>query len=75
MVVELVLSVDEEDEQEGEDAEEKLEDPGAEGHVDVENIALFSLAEDVRVNDIGDAVGVLYNVAESKRVQKHLRNA
>ena len=68
VVVELVLAKDEEHEEVGDDAEDELEDPGEEGHVDVENITLLALPENFRVNDVSDAVGLLYNVAEDQRV-------
>ena len=68
MVVELVLAKDEEHEEVGDDAEDELEDPGEEGHVDVENITLLALPENFRVNDVSNAVGLLYNVAEDQRV-------
>ena len=68
VVVELVLSKDEDHEEVGCDAEDELEDPGEEGHVDVENIALLALLENFRLNDVHDVVCLLYNVVEGQRV-------
>ena len=68
VVVELVLSKDEDHEEVGDDAEGELEDPVAEGHVDVEDNALLALPENGRLNDVNHVVGLLCDVSESQRV-------
>ena len=67
-MVELVHAKDEHYEEVGGDAEEELEDPSKEGHVDVEHISLLALPECVGMNDVCDGVSVLCDVAEGERI-------
>jgi hypothetical protein len=64
VLVELELAEDEDEEEVGDDADQELEEPSPEGHVDVQDVPLLSLPEDVGVKDVDGVVGVLDDVVE-----------
>jgi hypothetical protein len=71
VLVELVLAEDEVDEDVGDDADDELEEPGPEGHVDVHHISLFPVSDDFRLKEAGGGrhVRVLEDVAERQRIK------
>ena len=63
-----MLAKDEDDEQVGKSTDNKLQNPGVESHVDVQNVPLLPLPVHVLVDDFSDVVGVLDNIAEGQRI-------
>ena len=66
-----MLAEDEVDEDVGDDADDELEEPGPEGHVDVHHISLFPVSDDFRLKEAGSGrhVGVFQDVTERQRIK------